>query len=113
MDDGGRRIHRVVENPPGNLSDDEVLAILADRQRRRLLVLLAQLETPERVSALTRTLATELDRTGAEDVERLHIRLYHCHIPKLADAGLVAFDDDENMVELTDEGRTLAIALEE
>lgn len=76
-------------------------------RRRRLLRVLA-----ERSSTVTvRTLATEVvasDRDGQTesipeaDVERVRLRLHHVDLPKLADAGLVAWDEDAGTVAARD-----------
>ncbi|MFC7195739.1 hypothetical protein ACFQL4_15735 [Halosimplex aquaticum] len=39
---------------------------------------------------------------SAETVARMKTSLYHCHVPKLADAGLVTFDTDRKLVEPED-----------
>lgn len=97
---------------PEGLSPDDVYAVLADPDRLRVLGVLRQLEVPERLSSLARNLAMEAGRTGPDEVRRLHLRLYHCHVPKMSDAGLVAYDESRGTVELTEEGRALAEALE-
>lgn len=101
----------ILENLPESIPYDESFSALADSDRRRLLVVLRQLETPERVTALTRWLASEMGRSGEDEVERLHVSLHHVHVPKLVDLGIVSYDDAEGTVELTDRGRPLADAL--
>ena len=85
---------------PEALSVSAVHAVLADPVRRHLLEQLAELETAERPSTLARNLAVKSDNHMVQDAEELH----HIHIPKLEEAGIVATDDEENVVELTDEG---------
>ena len=46
-----------------------------------------------------------------ESVERIHLQLYHVHVPKLVDAGFVSREDEET--DLTDAGRALADAIAE
>ena len=76
---------------------DELFEAMADGQRRRAVGVLR--EAGERLT-LTE-LAEELARRAARDPEatadpeRIRIELYHRHLPKLAEAGLVAFDAEE------------------
>lgn len=81
---------------------------MRDRERRLLLWLLAGLETPERVSALVRNLATVQRRSGPVELRPLHARLRHVHLPLLESWGLVRRSADGTMVELTATGRQLA-----
>lgn len=75
------------------LSADELDA-LADRQRRLVLLSLAQHEraTLEELSA---EIAGEDTRTMDTSTTRLH----HVHLPRLEDAGFVRYDTDEHIVE--------------
>lgn len=98
---------------PASLCSDDVLAALADPVRRLLLEHLQRLETPERLTAVTRLLAVETDHSGEEAVERLHVHLHHVHVPKLADAELVSHDGQTDMMELTEAGQTVAETLAE
>jgi predicted transcriptional regulator len=113
MDETASSISSLIDLMPASLSLDDAFDILADQQRRQLLIVLHQLETPERLSALARNLAADAGRSEAADAELLHIRLYHNHVPKLADAGIVSFDEDRRTVELTEQGQALAAALDQ
>lgn len=98
---------------PDGVSAECTYAILADRDRRRLLHWLGQLDTPERLSALTRTLAMARDASEPTDTNWIRTRLHHVHVPKLESAGFVTYDREERTVELTTSGETLAATLEE
>lgn len=98
---------------PASIPPDVALHALADAERRTLLVNLRQLETPERLTALTRWLAIETDLSDDEAVADLHVRLHHVHVPKLLEAGLVSYASDGEMIELTDAGDTVAASLDE
>lgn len=98
---------------PASIPPDAALRALADAERRTLLVNLRRLETPERLTALTRWLAVETDRSEDETVADLHARLHHVHVPTLVDAELVTYTSDEEMIELTDAGDAVAASLEE
>lgn len=76
---------------------DRTLSTLADPARRTVV---AELEAHGRatVDELAALLA---DRDGGERAAK--IRLVHCHLPKLAEAGTVAYDRDEGEVRLASE----------
>jgi predicted transcriptional regulator len=80
----------------GSLSLDEMFDLLADRHRRYLFEYLAKEADPtvpldDAVSYVTDQLAEETDyRPTDEDVKG---QLHHAHIPRLADSGLVEFDE--------------------
>jgi len=74
---------------------DDAFELLADRRRRAVLEVLrtaprGALELPALVDAV----ATECD----EDPDALASMLHHRHLPKLDDAGAVAFDREEGVV---------------
>lgn len=85
--------------------DERYYEAMADESRRRVLSALAESEITMSVTEL----AIELTDGGLEsvepgagntDVDRLKIELYHRHLPKLADSGLVDFDPDRRTVSL-------------
>jgi len=52
-----------------------------------------------------------LTSVDAETVLEVYLSLYHTHVPKLSDAGLVAYDQQRDVVALTDAGRGLEPAV--
>lgn len=106
-----RSTDEVLGDLPDSIPLDEALPALAHPRRRQLLSVLCELETPERLSALTRSLAIDADGSGGDSVERIHVCLYHVHVPKLAAAGLVAYERERDVVEVTRLGRLAAEAL--
>ena len=90
------------------IDPDSLFDALADTDRRRVLAALLDAQT-QTVDDLARTLAgidgQPADRCSAElstnAIDRHHLRLYHVHLPRLADAGLVSYDSDQNVVALT------------
>ena len=46
-----------------------------------------------------------------DERERMYVSLYHCHLPKLAEAGLVDFDRAEKQVEFDAESGDRAMRL--
>lgn len=67
---------------------DEMLTLIAERRRRRLLRGLAAEESLRGEELVDRV-------TGhGEPPDSVRSRLYHCDLPKLADAGVVVWDTD-------------------
>lgn len=87
-----------------SMSLDETLSLLASRQRRYLLYGLSLYTKPVPLARLTDTV-TELEYgTPAENYadERLTIYtgLYHNHLPRLVDAGVVEYDQSDDTVDV-------------
>ncbi|WP_135365299.1 DUF7344 domain-containing protein [Halosimplex halophilum] len=86
-----------------NLDADTVIDLCRDRDRRIVLAVLADRGQPETLDALAEAVVEHNDdiATGPSDetVARIKTSLYHCHVPKLVDAGLVTFDADRKLVE--------------
>lgn len=68
---------------------DRTLDALAHRQRRRALYHLRDADGAVTVDALADAVADHADA----DRDRVRASLYHRHLPKLVDVGLVAHDD--------------------
>jgi len=90
--------------------DDELFEILANQRRRFALHYLRQRpDETVSLSALSERVAGwehGADPETLEYAERKSVRnsLHQFHLPKLDDAGLVAYDDEESAVELLDAG---------
>ena len=87
---------------------DRCFEALADDSRRHVLSALCRAETPLSLSELAIDLVNAetgpANPTSEDDpVRNRKIELYHRHVPKLADAGLVEFDADRRMVRLANE----------
>lgn len=86
-----------------DISVDYLLDLLADDRRRYVLKCLREHDGAISMSDLAEDVAareTEEPRTAieAEMVQRVATSLYHSHVPKLADVGVVEFDRDRNLV---------------
>lgn len=99
------------------LSKDAFYGILSDRRRRDVLYHLN--ESEERVELADLAQAVAVRETGSEegsvsatDLRRVHVSLYHAHVPKLAAANAVAFDPAERTVALTETGHEVVTELE-
>lgn len=78
------------------------------QHRRRSLLLECLLEFNEPVSlpdladeVAVREYENELTEIPAEEVKDIYLSLYHSHIPKLAEAGLVEYDQESDLVAST------------
>jgi DNA-binding transcriptional ArsR family regulator len=96
---------------------DALLDLLASfRRREALLTLLAHddLSLPDLADEVA---VAEHDRSlpriDPDDVLRVYLSLYHTHVPKLVDAGLVEYDQADDYVSLTGTGRAVESAVRE
>ena len=91
---------------------DELRAALAEHGRRHVLRCLAAAETPMALADLTDELVRRVgdaSPTGVQDErERIYALLYHLHLPKLDDAGIVSFDPDRKLVDLREDATSIA-----
>lgn len=93
--------------------DDQVVRVLADRQRRCVLESLKAATAPVGLADLAVELAHRDSDAAAgasfdETARRMRIRLHHCHLPMLDDAGLIDYDAENQHVSLSDDPRTEA-----
>ena len=81
--------------------------LMADATRRAVVSVLDPDGPPVSLANLARQVAdheTEdvideaVESVESEPSRRVHLSLYHVHVPKLADAGIVSFDADRNTV---------------
>lgn len=77
---------------------DEIFELLANQRRRESLYVLVRREGPITVTELGDEVASVVEATP----ERVATALYHVHLPKLADAGVVEYDVETGTVRLTD-----------
>lgn len=73
---------------------NDVLRAVAGEHRRRVLYFLREADGVASVDEITDALTTEAD-TDTEDVA---VRLHHVILPQLSEAGVVAFDRDDEQV---------------
>lgn len=93
--------------------DAEVLfGALSDSRRRFVLSCLREYATPMALGDIADELAVReqevpITAISAEEVTSIYISLYHCHIPKMADVGIVEYSQDRDAVTLTEKGGEL------
>lgn len=94
---------------------DELFAALAHRRRRSLLTLLQVHGELDLDSLAGRIAADEraetVDAVPDGEITRVHVSLFHQHLPRLADIGLVDFDPDADRVSLSETGERLDLSL--
>lgn len=88
-----------------SISQDAVFDILSNARRRYVLYYLRQADEPVELSELARELAAWENDTTPEELtkqqrKRVYVSLYQTHIQKLADAGMVEYDQESGMVTL-------------
>lgn len=83
--------------------EEEIVRLIAERNNRAILTVLNDAARPLPVTELADRLvardATVVDAADYDDrLEQTLLTLHHEHLPRLADAGLVEYDRDENVV---------------
>lgn len=89
-----------------DLSKDELFRILSNSRRRYIIYYLHEEGDEMSLKELAARIAAVENGTAVEDVtdeerQRVYISLYQTHLPKLEEADIVSYDDEERMVELT------------
>lgn len=87
---------------------DALFDVLADPRRRYALKCLREFRTPMALADLAGEVASrEQERpvpdVPAEEVKQVYLSLYHSHVPKMADANIVKYTQEQDMVVLTPE----------
>lgn len=88
----GLETHEEAEVPPPDL----LFRAVADSSRRRLLAVLAtepEISLEELTDILVGAASTTGGPVGPDDRKRVAVELRHTHLPLLADAGLLRYDD--------------------
>lgn len=87
-------------DPPGSMAETpvtDVFDLLADSRRRHSLTVLARTEGTVEESTLA-SHVRELE-SSTDSLRDLHLELRHCHLPKLADHGVLEYDHEEGIVD--------------
>lgn len=107
-----RRSSREDEATTSELTDG-LSAVMADGRRQRLLSELASADGRRTLESLSLGLTAESsdgrsEREDGDVHERVAVALHHCHLPKLADHGLIEYDHQGREARLTAKGRECA-----
>jgi len=83
-------------------SPDRVIRLLADERRRYALRCLLKHDALPLADLADEVAVRERDEPigeiSAEEVKHVYMSLYHTHVPKLAQAGVVTYDQDADAV---------------
>ena len=103
---GTRRAPAEGANEPAVLSRDVIFDILKNERRRRVLEFLRDDPTTTLSDLAEHVAALENDKPIREltssERKRVYVGLYQCHLPKMADAGVIDYDRSRGTVELRD-----------
>ena len=99
------------------LSPDTALRLISHAYRRALLdclyhhdCSLALADAAEAVVEMNDD--RPIQEIPAEDVKKVYVSLYHSHIPKLSDREVVQYEQERDLVSLTDRGEELVEAMD-
>ena len=96
-----------VDAPPaGGITSDVVYSLLADKRRRYTVHYLKQRGGSVSVGELAEQVAAweygkPIDEITSQERKRVYIALYQSHLPTLHKEGVVEYDDDRRVVELS------------
>lgn len=121
IDDDGDSDSIAVDMDPGDisttLSTEDIYEILSNRRRRYAIHYLKQVDEPVDISTLAEQVAAwenakSIEQLDSQERKRVYISLYQSHLPTLEKRGLVTYDEDRGIVELTDSIANTQIYLE-
>jgi hypothetical protein len=96
---------------------DSLFELLSNSRRRHIVRCLKEHATltladvAEEIAVRER--ATTIDQIDPETVQDVYHSLYHVHVPKLERADLVLYDQDQDLVGLTEEGMEVKLQVHE
>lgn len=84
---------------------DDLFDLLSNRRRRHLLRCLDEYDDPMALADLADEIAAKeydapITETSAKEVKRIYVSLYHNHVPKLEEAGIVRYSQERDLVAL-------------
>jgi DNA-binding transcriptional ArsR family regulator len=87
------------DNQAPELSESDIYALLAQARRRQIVHCLRDRDSPQTLDQLARIIGErEQDSPSAEHLRRVYLSLYHKHLPKLTDSGIVRYDRSDGTV---------------
>lgn len=92
---------------------DEFFDVLSHPYRRAILQVLLASGPPLTVTDLAKKIQTNSpseQTTGAEQLDQLRIKLHHVHLPRMADAGVLTYNPNQNRIPACDLEWTLSEA---
>lgn len=89
---------RAPDTLPTDLTATEIFPLLANNRRRNLLHYLAGRAGSVSIGELAEQLAIWEDAPTYDQYERILTSLYHIHLPKLAEAGIIDYEIEQETV---------------
>lgn len=88
------------------LTQDVVFDILSSPRRRYVLYYLRQADEPVALNELSEQVAaweneTDVEKLSDQERKRVYVSLYQTHIPKLDSIGIIEYDQESGLIELT------------
>ena len=107
-----RRVRTITDELVADIPADDVFDLLSNERRRRVLQQLRTVDEPLTVTELAELVAATENDVSPEELtdkqrKRVYVSLYQTHVPRLADAGVVDYDEAESTAILTDRGVAL------
>lgn len=100
--DHHNRPGREEQTPTTHSLDAQQYRVLADEQRRCVLDVVTQQETPDTLGELADAVHERLEDTDATS-EEIVIALHHAHLPLMDDAGVLDYDASHRQIEASDD----------
>ncbi|RQG99917.1 DUF7344 domain-containing protein [Natrarchaeobius oligotrophus] len=115
--DRGEETDAVDDALEEDLSKGEIFEVLRNQRRRYVLHYLKQDGRPVELGDLAQQVAaweyeTTLEGVTPEQRKRVYTTLQQTHLPKMDEAGILAFDSDAGRIEATDRTRDITVYLE-
>lgn len=97
---------KVVSNENRTLTQDELFHLLQNERRRLVLRYLAETDGPVELREMSDQVTaweygTTVQQITSDQRQRIYIALYQSHLPKLADFGLVTYNQSRGIIERT------------
>src|SRR6056297_2781768 len=99
------------------LSKDVIFELLKNRRRREVLTYLLDCDETVTLSELAEQIAawendTTVNQLNSDQRKRVYVALYQTHLPKMDDAGIIEYDQDRGLIELSDNADLLVMYLD-
>jgi DNA-binding transcriptional ArsR family regulator len=101
----------VTASEHNEMDPDTAFALLSNERRRHVLCLLAQRDEELSLQTVATEIIVRLDEVEPEEIDEgtyrsVYVSLYQNHVPRLADAGVVQYDEDGRTVRIAHNRRT-------
>ena len=101
----------------GRLSKDVIFELLKNRRRREVLTYLLETDGTVTLGELAEQIAawendTTVNALSSDQRKRVYVALYQTHLPKMDDAGIIEYDQDRGLIELSDNADLLMMYLD-